>query len=222
MPEKESIKRENENWLAAHTYRKIGNPLAVWLSNFKITSIHVSVASIISSIIAGIFFSFGKFEYLLIGYLFFQIAILLDHVDGAIARYTKKQSILGSWFDRFSNKMHRFFFVFGISMGAYKTTNDPLVLMLGIVAIFLWFFSLYISETRRNMFKFKEDVTLFKESKRKYAFPFNLLAMNIFGFLVLISQTIALWFIILVSLNAFQQIYSVARQWRKENGASKK
>lgn len=222
MPKKEAIKRENENWLAAYTYRKIGNPLAMWLSNFNVASIQMSIASIISSIIAGIFFSFGKFEYLLIGYLFFQITILLDHVDGAIARYTKKQSTLGSWFDRFSNKLHRFFFVFGVSMGAYKTTNDPLALMLGAIAIFLWFFSLYISETRRSMFKFKEDMTLFKESKRKYAFPFNLLAMNLFGVLILISQTIALWFIILVSLNAFQQIYSVARQWRKENTDSKK
>ena len=218
MPEKKVIKRENENWLAAYTYRKIGNPLAVWLSNFNITSIQISIASIATSIIAGIFFSFGESAYLLAGYLLFQITILLDHVDGAIARYTKKQSILGSWFDRFSNKMHRFFFIFGVSIGAYKAANDPSMLMLGSVAIFLWFFSLYISETRRNMFKFREDVTLLKESKRRYAFPFNLLAMNIFGVLALINMAISLWFIIAVSLNAFQQIYSVARQWRKEFG----
>lgn len=218
MADKGSIHKENDNWLAKYTYRKIGNPLAIWLSNRKITSVQISILSIISSIITGIFFSLEAREYLLVGYLFFQITLLLDHIDGAIARYTKKQSALGMWFDKFSNKIHKFFFVFGASIGGYKATNEPMVLMLGNVAIFLWFFSLYISETKRILFKFKEDTTLFRESKRKSIFPFTLLTTNIFGLLVLINQTLSLFFIIVISLNLFQQIYSVRKQWYKEFG----
>ncbi len=214
----DKIGRENENWLARYVYRELAKPLVIHLSKISVTSIQVSIISIMTSIIAGIFFYFGDWKSLAIGYVFLQMTIVLDHVDGAIARYTNNQTILGSWFDKFGNKLHKFFFVFGVTLGLYRTTQDPFYLILGNLTGFLWVFSLYISETKKMRFKFKEDISLFKESNHKDAFPFALLVINIFGFLVLMNQPIlALWFVTVISLNAFQQIYSVARQWEKEN-----
>lgn len=218
MKKTNKIGREDENWLAKQVYRKIARPLVIQLSKINATSVHVSVISIITSIIAGIFFYFGDWKSLAIGYVFLQLTVVLDHVDGAIARYTNNQTIIGSWFDKLGNKLHKFFFVFGVSLGIYRTTQDPFYLILGNLAGFLWVFSSYISETKKMRFKFKEDITIFKESKHKNAFPFALLVINIFGFLVLINRSIwALWFVTIISLNAFQQIYSVTRQWAKEN-----
>jgi len=210
--------RENENWLAKYVYRKMAKPWVIQLSRINITSVHVSILSIMTAIIAGIFFYFGGWKDLAIGYIFLQLTIVLDHVDGAIARYTNNQTALGSWFDKFGNKLHKFFFVFGVSLGVYITTQNPFYLILGNLAGFLWFFSLYISETKKILFKFKGDITLFKESRHKAVLPFTLLVTNIFAFLVLINQPIlSLWFITLISLNAFRQIYSVRRQWIREN-----
>ena len=204
--------------MARHVYRRLAKPLVIQFSKINMTSVWVSIISIMTSIIAGIFFYFGGWKSLAIGYVFLQTTIILDHVDGAIARYTNNKTILGSWFDKFGNKLHKFFFVFGVTLGVYRIAHDPFYLILGNLAGFLWVFSLYISETKKMRFKFKEDVTLFKESKYKDAFPFALLVINIFGLLVLINQPIlALWFVTIVSLNAFQQIYSVSRQWVKEN-----
>ena len=217
MRKKGNINKERENWLAKYTYRKIANPLAIFLSKFNITSVQISIVGILTSIIACLFFSWGNLKSLIIGYVFLQLTILLDHVDGAIARYTDNKTLVGSWFDKFSNKLHRFFFTLGVSIGVYRITNEPLYLILGNIAGFLWCFSIYISETKRLLFKFKEDITLFKESKYKTFFPFTLLVMNLFGFLVLINQSIlALWFVAIISLNAFQQIYSVRKLWYKE------
>ncbi len=212
-----NIGRENENWLAKYVYRKISGLVVPALAKLDVTSVQVSVIGIITSIIAGVFFSLGDLRSLILGYVFLQLTLILDHVDGAIARYTSNQTMVGSWFDKFSNKLHRFFFVLGISVGIYRITNSPFYLILGSVAGFLWIFSVYISETKKMMFKFKKDMTLFKESKHKSAFPFTLLITNIFGFLIIINKPVlALWFIAIISLNAFQQIYSVNRHYHKE------
>ena len=212
------IEKKSENWLAKHTYRKIANPLAILLSKIGITPVQASIISIIMSLLSCIFFSFGDWKNLAIGYIFLQLTVIMDHIDGAIARYTNNQTIVGSWFDKFGNKIHKFLFVFGVSLGVYRMTNAPFYLMLGNVAGFMWIFSLYISETKRFFFKFKEDTTMFKESKYKIFFPFTLLVTNIFGLLVLINKPIiALWFIVIASLNAFQQIYTSTKKWAKEN-----
>jgi len=217
MRKKINIGRENENWLAKYVYRKISGLVVPVLANLGVTSVQVSFIGIITSIIAGFFFSFGNLKSLILGYIFLQLTLVLDHVDGAIARYTNNQTMVGSWFDKFSNKLHRFFFVLGISVGIYRVTNDSFYLILGSVAGFLWVFAVYISETKKMMFKFKKDVALFKESKHKSAFPFTLLVTNIFGFLIVINKPVlALWFIAIISLNAFQQIYSVNRHHHKE------
>lgn len=217
MVKKVKMGRENENWLARHVYRKVAAPLVPLLSGLGFTSVHVSVIGIITSMIAGVFFSFGDIKNLVLGYIFLQLTLILDHVDGAIARYTNNQTMVGSWFDKFSNKLHRFFFVLGVSIGVYKATNEAFYLILGSIASFLWIFSVYISETKKMMFKFRSDVTIFKESKHKSAFPFTLLVTNVFGFLVILNKpAIALWFISIISLNAFQQIYSVNRNYNKE------
>ncbi|MBI2627556.1 CDP-alcohol phosphatidyltransferase family protein, partial [Candidatus Nomurabacteria bacterium] len=170
-----SIDKKNENWLAKYSYRKIANPLAILLSKIGITPVHASIISILMSIVAFAFFSLGEWKNLVIGYIFLQLTVLVDHIDGAIARYTNNQTIVGSWYDKFGNKIHKFLFVFGVSLGVYRMANNAFYLMLGNVAGFMWIFSLYISETKRFFFKFKEDTTMFKESKYKTFFPFTLL-----------------------------------------------
>ncbi|MEK6942836.1 MAG: CDP-alcohol phosphatidyltransferase family protein [Nanoarchaeota archaeon] len=214
---KGSISKKQENWLAKYTYRQIANPIAVQLAKINMTSVQISILSIITSLAACIYFSFGQWKFLAAGYIFFQLTIILDHIDGAIARHTGNQTMVGSWFDKFSNKIHRFLFVFGATLGVYKTTGDPVYLILGNIAGFMWIFASYISETKRVFFKFKEDATLFGESRYKYIFPFTLIVSNIFGLLILIGKpVIALWFVAIVSMNAFQQIYSAHKYWSKE------
>jgi phosphatidylglycerophosphate synthase len=217
MGKNSKIGRENENWLAKYVYRRIASPLVTGLSNVNVTSVQVSVASIITSVIACFFFSLGEWKYLAVGYVFLQLTLVLDHVDGAIARYTNNQTMVGSWFDKLSGKLHKFFFAFGVTLGVFRMTNDPFYLILGNIAVFLWVFSLYISETKKSLFKSKKDVSLLKESRFKTPFPFTLMVTNVFGFLVLINQAIlSLWFIIILSLNAFQQIYTVRKHHYKE------
>lgn len=215
---KARIHKKQENWLAKHTYRKLANPLAIFLSKIGATSVKVSILSIFTALIAGVLFSLAEWRYLVGGYVFLQITLLLDHIDGAIARYTNNQTSLGSWYDKVSNKLHRFFFILGVSLGVFKSTGDSFFLFLGHIAGFLWIFSVYVSETKKIWFNFKGDTTFFKERSRSTIFPYTLLVTNIFGVLVLLNQGIwALWFITIISLNTFRHMYKTSRLWVKEN-----
>lgn len=209
-----NIKKEGENFIAKIIYRPVSEPIAVFLSKINITPNQISFVSVASSAIAGAFFSLGKWPYLAVGYIFLQLTLLLDHVDGNLARFTGMSSELGQWVDAIANKFHKFFFILGASIGIFKTTGRYDYLLLGSAAIFGWFYLDYISETKTR-FKFRRSLSLFNGSDR---IPLAILAPNIFGLLVLINEAqLALWFILLVSLISIKHIYSVIKQWAIEN-----
>src|SRR3989338_7637700 len=141
------IGKKADSWIVKNIYRKISWPIVVLLSKIGITPNMVSFLSLISAIISGFFFSLGDWPDLVKGYIFFQLAILLDVVDGSLARYTGIKGTYGSWVDEVTNKLHKFFFVLGITIGIYKNTANSWYIILGFIANFLWFFSAYISET---------------------------------------------------------------------------
>ena len=208
------MKKEGENFIAKSTYRPISEPIAMLLSKTNITPNQVSFLSVASSAVAGIFFSLGEWQYLAIGYVFLQLTLLLDHIDGNLARFTGTSNELGQWVDSITNKFHKFFFIFGASIGIFKITNSYGYLLLGSAAIFSWFYLDYISETKTRL-KFRKSLSLFKDSER---IPLAILMPNIFGLLVLVNKVqLALWFIVLASLIWIKHIYKVIKQWGIEN-----
>ena len=179
-----------------------------------ITPNQVSVISIILSAVAGFFFSRGDWASLVIGFVFLQLTYIFDHVDGDIARYRNMSTEFGRWVDSIANKFHKFFFTMGLSIGLYNRTDNYLYLILGSVSIFAWFFAVYISETKSSV-KLPQNRRLkanLVDSVR--ALPLALIVNNIFGLLVLFNMpVIALWFSILINLNALQQIYTLRKKF---------
>jgi len=219
MPYKlHDMKKERENFVAKITYRPISEPIAMLLSKTNITPNQVSFMSVVSSIVAGIFFSLGEWLYLVIGYIFLQLTYLLDHVDGNLARYTGRSDEFGKWVDEITNKPCKFFLVLGVSIGLFRMTNNTFYLILGSIAVFNWFYSAYISETKTK-FEFKSS----KKSKTSFGQFLNQMLMpitvfNIFGLLILINKAdLALWFVSIVSLIYIKHIYSTRKLWRKKH-----
>jgi phosphatidylglycerophosphate synthase len=214
------IKKNDEFSLTRITYRKVSEPIAIILSKTSITPNQVSSMSILTSIITGIFFSLGEWSYLIIGYLFLQLTIILDHVDGNLARYTGTSNALGIWIDNISNKFHKFSFIFGASLGIFRLTNNPFYLMLGFAAMFNWIFAGYISETKTRF-----DIKGSEKSKRSIGqflnqMPMALIVINIFGFLVLINNAkLALWFVTIVNLIWIKHIYGTRKLWRRRHNS---
>ena len=214
------MRKERENFFAKIIYRPLSEPIALILSKTSITPNQVSFMSVVSSVIAGIFFSLGEWLYLAIGYIFLQLTYLLDHVDGNLARYTGKSDEFGKWVDEIANKPSKFFLVLGVSIGLFRMTNNAFYLILGSITIFNWFYSAYISETKTR-FEFKSS----KKSKSSFGqfldqMPMPLIVYNIFGLLILINKAdFALWFVTIVSLIWIKHIYSIRKLWRREHNS---
>ncbi len=199
------MEKERENFIAEHSYRLISRRIAPYLTIF--TPNQISFIGVITALISGIFFYIPNY---LLAFIFLQVTILLDHIDGDLARYNNKNNTsLGIWVDALiSNKLHKFFFILGASIGVFRTTNNPLYLTLGTIAIFNWFFTQYISESKK-MFAFKK-------SKRYWRyFPVSLILYNLLGLSALLNRVdIALWFFSIFGLVWIKQIYDVIKQWR--------
>jgi phosphatidylglycerophosphate synthase len=203
--------KKNDYLLALMTYRKLSKPVTIFLANnTSITPNQVSFFGIILAIAAGIFFSFGDWESLVIGYALLQLTIFTDFVDGNLARYSNKADTYGKWVDEFANKIHKFFWLLGVSIGLYNATNNPFYLALGAAAQFTWFFAVYIMETKANHFQASASQEMFRGSSR---LPMNLIMNNLFGFFILINlAAISLWLIVAFGLMPLKHICST---WKK-------
>ncbi len=105
----------------------------------KITPNQVTILSIILGTISAVFFSFGTYPFLLAGVLFLQISILLDYVDGSLARLRSKASIFGEWLDNSGDLLIDFLVFLGITFGVYHQGFGATAWALGFIAIAIRF-----------------------------------------------------------------------------------
>ncbi|MFY4733922.1 CDP-alcohol phosphatidyltransferase family protein [Campylobacter jejuni] len=81
-------------------------------------NIHPIAITALNTIIFPITLYFLYFEYFLVSAILIQIYALIDHTDGMLARYTNKQTYIGSRLDRFNdNVFFNAIFIF-IALGA--------------------------------------------------------------------------------------------------------
>lgn len=214
-PKLEKMRKKRENPLAKVTYRKISERITPLIAKTSITPNQLSLISVITSLISGIFFALGTWNYLIFAFVFLQLTSLIDHLDGNLARYTDKCTVFGKWADEITNKIHKLFFLLGAAIGVFRTTNNPLYLILGSISLFNWFFSAYISESKK-MFGFKKAPSIFRESNKFY-FPMSLIGLNLLGLSALINKVdYALWFFAIAGFVWIKQIYNIHKQWKKE------
>jgi len=114
-------------------------------------------------VLAAIVMSFGGYWYLLIGVLIYHLALLLDYVDGEIARAMRKTgkggctTLGGTYLDRFLHYIHRGVLILGLGMGIWRTTGNNIYLYLGISSCLFLVFD--------NLNKLKVYETLINEKR---------------------------------------------------------
>lgn len=126
-------------------YRFLALGISRKIVKTKITPNQVTVFSIILGTISAVFFSFGTYPLLLAGVFLLQISILLDYVDGSLARLRSKASIFGEWLDNSGDLLIDFLVFLGIAFGVYHQGFGAMAWVLGFFAIAIRFliFSTY-------------------------------------------------------------------------------
>jgi len=104
------------------------------LVHLPITGVEVTIVSIFFALSGAFLSSIGYFE---LGFMFFCVFILLDHVDGQVARFKKESGKAGIYLDSRTHYIVEPLYFIGIGIGAFNTTyyiNSWLYFMAGIMA----------------------------------------------------------------------------------------
>ncbi len=92
-----------------------------------ISANQTTILSIIVGLIGSVFLFFGQWQFCVIGSLFVNLFLVLDCVDGNIARTTKTFSLKGKFLDRIAAGIVLAFMYQGIGVGLYFNEDDKFI-----------------------------------------------------------------------------------------------
>jgi len=125
--------RANDGFYSVFFLRKFSKILT-WLAvRIGATPNQVTLFSFAIGLYAAYSFSQGGFAATLIGAILLQLSIIVDCVDGELARYTRKFSSLGAWLDAVTDRVKEYLVFFGLAYGAAREGKDlwlPAILMM--------------------------------------------------------------------------------------------
>ena len=214
------MRRSEEN-LITRVYRPFTEQITKVLVKTSITANQVTAIGVFISIVAGFFLALGEWKYLLIGAIGTQLVLISDLVDGQVARYKNLITPFGGWWDPIANKIFKYFLFFGAIIGVYRVSGDPLILIIGTMAIFNVTMIAFVSNFR-NFYDFSKEYHELPRINKKFDIPFGLLtvfALSIFALLNIVS--LYLWFFAIFGTIAWmKQVYShykLAKNYKPKN-----
>ena len=130
---------ENEGgmpWFERKFYRRFSIYFTKIFLKIGISANQATLLSLISALFGGLFLIFANNTlYLLISALFLILCLVLDRVDGEIARYNKSASIFGEYFDFMVGSSAHSYIIICMTFGAYNALRDPTIFAFGFLAV---------------------------------------------------------------------------------------
>lgn len=91
----------------------------------------ISLVGFLFGAVGGYFYLVGNF---ILGSILFFLFMVLDHVDGEVARYCKLVSVFGGWLDTTTGHLLYPYFFFTLGLGIYFQTGTLYCIILGSIA----------------------------------------------------------------------------------------
>jgi len=126
-------------WFEGNFIRKVSPYFTKLFLKIRISANQVTFISLLVGIAAGIFLTFSSTRFWIIGALLLYLFLILDDVDGEVARYNKTASPRGAFWDTISGLFVWQFTLACASFGIYSALNEIAVLVFGFSAIVLLF-----------------------------------------------------------------------------------
>ena len=105
-----------------------------------ITANQVTWLHTLFGVVGGLLLALGNYWYSILGVFLIQLHVILDNVDGEVARYRKSvDSVLGPFSDRIGhNLIHPAIFI-GLTFGIYYREHNILVFLFGFLSMASYF-----------------------------------------------------------------------------------
>jgi len=116
--------RANDGFFSVFFLRKFSK-LFTWAAvRLRVTPNQITLISFAIGLLSAYEFSRGDFWSIFAGALLLQLSIIIDCVDGELARYTRKFSALGAWLDAITDRIKEYLVFFGLAYGAARDGRD--------------------------------------------------------------------------------------------------
>jgi len=145
-----SAEHKLDRWLVkptdgifARMNRRLSVPISRQIIRFPITPNMASLFTLGVSFIAGAFYAFGGYWYMLAGAILSLSASILDGCDGEVARLKLQESDFGCWLETVCDYLYYLFIFAGMAIGFFRSSGQRSylvwggLLFLGAVASFL-------------------------------------------------------------------------------------
>ena len=126
----------------------------------KIKPNPLSILNIFYALIPLSLIAFGTQKGTIIGAFLLILVVIIDHVDGSIARYHKIKTYMGAYLERMYHRLLPPFIFLALSTHAWIQQQNPLYLYLGAIIIFSMFLAHWarVSKYEIVMAKSKEGI----------------------------------------------------------------
>ena len=127
--------RANDGFFSVFFLRKFSK-LLTWVAvKVGATPNQVTLISFGIGLYSAYAFSQGTFWQIFLGAVLLQLSIIVDCVDGELARYTRKFSQLGAWLDAVTDRVKEYMVFLGLAIGAEKNGKDLWIPALSMMLI---------------------------------------------------------------------------------------
>jgi hypothetical protein len=125
--------RANDGFYSVCFLRRVSK-LLTWVAvKVGATPNQVTIASFAIGLYAAFLFAQGDTWSLIGGAILLQVSIIVDCVDGEIARYTRKFSELGAWLDAITDRVKEYAVFLGLAYGAFVHNGQNLWVLAAIL-----------------------------------------------------------------------------------------
>ncbi len=130
-------KKQRLGFYMNHIANPVSYPLFKLLVRTPITGNQISCMILILGLVSPLFIAIGLKRYAIIGCLLLQLAVVLDCIDGSIARYRHQESYMGLYFDYLFHNISVPFLFFGIGVNSYNNSGNIMYIYAGFAIFFL-------------------------------------------------------------------------------------
>jgi len=125
--------RANDGFFSVFFLRRVSKLLTWAAVKIGATPNQVTIASFAIGLYAALLFAQGDTWSLIIGAILLQVSIIVDCVDGELARYTRKFSELGAWLDAITDRVKEYAVFLGLAYGAYVQNGQNLWVLAAVL-----------------------------------------------------------------------------------------
>lgn len=127
--------RPNDGFYSTFVVRKLARYVTAATLRAGLRPDAITLLSLVVGLAAAASFAVGPWWAMLLGAVLLQVSLVLDCVDGEVARYTLRFSGFGAWLDAVADRVKELAVYAGLAVGAAGAGADPWLLAAAAMAV---------------------------------------------------------------------------------------